>query len=115
MQPFDATFLDSLHEGVQVISPEWRYLYVNETVAKQGRSTRDRLLGRTMMDCYPGVEETPIFAQLRECMERREPRSMLSEYRFPDDSVGWFDLRMEPVPQGVVILSVDVTESRRVE
>ena len=34
---------------------------------------------------------------------------------FPDGSKGWFDLRMSPVPEGIVILSVDVTERKRSE
>lgn len=39
--------LDSLREGIQVLSPEWRYLYVNEAVALHGRKARAELLGHS--------------------------------------------------------------------
>jgi PAS domain-containing protein len=29
--------LDSMREGIQILSPEWRYLYVNEALARHGR------------------------------------------------------------------------------
>ena len=41
--------LDNMMEGCQIIGFDWRYLYVNATAAKQGRSTVAALTGRTMM------------------------------------------------------------------
>ncbi|MCK6507198.1 ATP-binding protein [Myxococcota bacterium] len=107
--------LDSLLVGFQVVSPEFRYLYVNDVVAAHGRTTRDALLGRTMMECYPGIEHTELFAVIRGCLEAREPRSMLNAFRYPDGGEGWFELLFEPVPLGVAILSFDVTERHRAE
>lgn len=37
--------LDALHEGCQVIGFDYTYLYVNEAVVAQGRSTPEALLG----------------------------------------------------------------------
>lgn len=107
--------LNQMHEGLQVISPNWRYLFVNETVAAQGKRTRDELLGRTMMECYPGIDKTPMFAQLRACMEKRVSIRMENEFHFPDGSVGWFELLMHPVTEGVLILSLDVTARKLAE
>lgn len=107
--------LESLREGCQVIGSDYRYLYVNEAVTRHGRTTRDALLGRTMMEVYPGIENTEMFAVLRQCMEDRTPREMENEFTFPDGSRGWFDLRFEPVPEGVAILSMDITERKRAE
>ena len=50
--------LDLLREGIQILSPEWRYMYVNDAVAAHGRKARDELLGKTMFECYPGIERT---------------------------------------------------------
>jgi PAS domain S-box-containing protein len=105
--------LDSMLEGCQLIGFDWRYLYVNDASARQGRHTRDDLLGCTMMEVYPGIEQTAMFQELRRCMETQVPHRMQNEFTFPDGSKGWFELSMEPVPEGVLILSVDTTESRR--
>ena len=63
--------LDAISDGVQIVSPEWRYLYVNEAACRHGRRRRDELLGRTMMDCYPGIDETRMFRILSACMQDR--------------------------------------------
>jgi signal transduction histidine kinase len=38
---------------------------------------------------------------------------MENEFTFPDGSKGWFELRFVPVPEGVCILSLDITENKR--
>jgi len=105
--------LDSLLEGCQVIGFDWTYLYVNETVAAQGRQSKEDLVGRTMIQCYPGIDETPMFAVLRGCMEERKHARFENEFTFPDGSKGWFELRFIPVPEGTCILSLDITEGKR--
>jgi hypothetical protein len=104
--------LDRLLEGCQVVGFDWRYLYVNEAVAAQSRRQRHELVGRTMMECFPGIEATPMFAALRRCMHDRNYGRMDNEFQFPDGSKGWFELRFIPVPEGVCVLSLDVTASK---
>ena len=105
--------LDNLLEGCQIIAPDWRYLYVNDAAARQGRRAKEQLLGRTMMEAYPGIEDTPVFAVLRQCMADRTARRMENEFAFPDGSQDWFELRIEPVPEGVFILSLEITDRKR--
>jgi PAS domain-containing protein len=84
--------LDHLLEGCQIIGFDWRYLYVNEAVARHGCKGRSELLGRRMMDVYPGIDHTPMFRLLAQCMETRQPARMLNEFTYADGSTGWFDL-----------------------
>ncbi len=109
------SILDNLLEGCQIIGPDWRYLYVNDALVKQGKLPREGLLGRTMMECYPGIDQAPFFAVLRKCMEERVADQLENEFTFPDGSKGWFELRFEPVPEGVFILSLDTSERRRIQ
>lgn len=107
--------LDELLEGFQVIGPDLRYRYVNRVAAQHGRTTAQALIGHTMAECYPGIERTGMFALLRRCLTERIPRAMENEFVFPDGRKGIFELRMEPVPQGVCVLSIDVTQRRECE
>jgi len=107
--------LDSMFEGCQIIDYDWRYVYVNDAVAKQGRKTKEELLGYTMMQVYPGIDKTEMFSHLRNCMTNRVPHQMDNEFTFPDGSKGWFELHMEPVPGGVLILSMDITKEKEIE
>ncbi len=106
---------DNMIEGVQLISPDWRYLYVNDAIAGQGKTTRESLLGRTMMECYPGIDETEVFAHIRKCMTERVASNMVNEFRFNDGTKGWFDLRLAPVEEGVLLLSFDITCQKELE
>ena len=68
--------LDRMLEGCQIIDFDWCYLYVNDAVARHGHRSREELLGHTMMEMYPGIEDTEMFAALRRCMEKRTPHHM---------------------------------------
>jgi PAS domain-containing protein len=65
------TALDCLAEGFQIIGADWRYVYVNPAAARHGRRNASDLIGRAIVDAYPGIEETPMFGVLRRCMEQR--------------------------------------------
>lgn len=107
--------LDSLREGLQILSPEWRYLYVNAAVARQGRKAPADLLGRTMSECFPGIERTPLFATLQRCLEQREATTLETEFAFEDGARAWFELRIQPCAAGLVIVSLDMSERKGVE
>lgn len=100
--------LDSLLEGFQIIDRAWRYVYVNPAVAAQGRRTPADLIGRKMWEAYPGIEETPLFSHLRKAMTSRAPVSLENLFVFPSGERRWFELRVEPVPQGICIHSIDI-------
>lgn len=102
-------------EGVQVISPEWKYVYVNKTLEAQAKRPSAELINHTMMEMFPGIDQTDMFGRLSDCMKYRVPEVMLNRYEFADGSVGYFELRMQPVPDGVLVLSVDITEQKRLE
>ncbi|MCC6874753.1 MAG: response regulator [Sandaracinaceae bacterium] len=109
------TAIDALREGIQLLSPEWRYLYVNAAGARPGRKPREELLGRTMLECYPGIEHTAVFAVLRRCMSSRRGESLDSEFVYADGARAWFELRIEPCPEGIIVLSLDVTARKEME
>ncbi|HMI92189.1 MAG TPA: ATP-binding protein [Polyangiales bacterium] len=105
--------LNSLLEGCQVIGFDERYLYLNDTAAAQGHRPKEELLGRTMAECYPGIEQTPMFALLKRCMQERVPQRLENEFAYPDGGRRWFELRFQPVPEGVCILSLDITAAKQ--
>lgn len=110
-----AAILDAMLEGFQVLGPGLRYLHLNDTAARHGKTTKEALIGRTMAECYPGVEGSPLHATLLRCLEERTSAVIDNEFVFPDGSTGHFELRVEPVPQGICVLSIDVTGRKRAE
>lgn len=109
----DYTLFNALLEGVQIISFDWKYLFVNDTVLKHARKSWEELLGRTMMEAYPGIENTEMFATLQEVMKSRQPARMENEFTYPDGGQGWFELSIQPWEDGILILSMDITAAKR--
>jgi PAS domain S-box-containing protein len=107
--------LDNMLEGCQIIDYNWRYLYVNDAVARHGRSKRKNLIGKTMLEMYPGIEGTKMFSLLHRCMKKRVPVHMENEFTYRDGKKGWFELSIQPVPEGIFILSIDITERKKAE
>jgi PAS domain S-box-containing protein len=107
--------LDNLLEGFQIVGHDWTYVYVNPAAAAQGRSSPGALIGRRMFEAYPGFDQTPLFATLKRCMEERQPAAVENLFTYPDGSTAWFELRVEPVPEGLCIHSVDIEARKAAE
>ncbi|RZI84551.1 MAG: response regulator [Rubrivivax sp.] len=107
--------LDNMIEACQIIDFDWRYRYLNEAGARQNRQPAAALLGRTMMEVYPGIEGAAIFAQIRRSMEERVAQHLETEFEFPDGVRRWFEVNIQPAPEGVALFSVDITERKEAE
>lgn len=101
--------LDNMLEGCMVIGFDWTYLYVNEAAARHGYQERGNLIGRTMASVYPGVERSVVFAHYKQCMEERVSQRFESSYTFEDGTTNWYEFRVTPVPEGIFVLSLDIT------
>ena len=107
--------LDNMLEGAQMIDFNWRYIYVNDAVTRHGKVKKEQLLGRTMMEVYPGIEKTEMFDVLKKCMLERKTSYIENKFVYPDGSVSWFELSIQPIPDGVFILSIDISERKKAE
>lgn len=107
--------LDSIIEGCQLIGIDWRYLFLNEAAAEHNRRPNEELLGRTMQECWPGIEGSPVYALLSRCMDEGVPVHDEIEFNFADGVSRWYDVRAQPVPEGVFVMSIDVTDRRKAQ
>ena len=107
--------LDNMLEGCRVVDFEWRYRYINAAGARQIRQASEPMIGRSMLDLYPGIEATPVFAKLRRCMEERIPQEGETEFVLPGGTDAWIQWTALPMPEGITIFSLDVTERKRAE
>ncbi len=106
---------DTLLEGVQIISPDGVYLYVNETVAKHGRKAREEMIGAQMSDVYPGIEDTVVYKRIMDTMNNRQQQEFITAFQFPDGSERHFLIKLMPVDEGVMVMSWDVTDLKNNE
>jgi len=107
--------LDHMLEGIQIVGFDWRYIYVNDAFARHGKYPKEEFVGSTVMEKYPGIEQTEIYNVYQRCFNERVHIHMENRFVFPDNSVGWFELSFQPVPEGILILSIDITERKKNE
>lgn len=105
--------LDNMLEGVQIHDFNWRYTYVNDALAKHSKCKKEELIGRSLFDRYPGIENTDLFKELEICMTQRLSKQMETEFTFPDGNVSIFEISIQPIPEGLFILSIDKSEQHK--
>jgi PAS domain S-box-containing protein len=104
--------LDHLHVGYQVVDFDWHYIYVNPAAAAQGRRTVAELQGKSMLDLYPGIEATAMFRVLERCMNDRVADEFDNLFSYLGGESRWFEIRVEPVAEGICIYSNDIHERK---
>lgn len=104
--------LDTMMEGCQMIGFDWSYLYLNDTAEKHNRRPNSELIGRKYEDMWPGIEKTGVYGVIKDCLENRKSYTIENSFTFPDGRSGWFELKIQPIPEGVQILSNDITERK---
>lgn len=107
--------LDHMLEGCQIIGFDWRYIYLNHSAEIQNKRPNEELIGQVHMDVWPGIEDTEVFRMIKQTLEERTSSHFEFGFTFPDESKGWFDLSIQPVPEGAFILSIDITERKNIE
>jgi PAS domain S-box-containing protein len=107
--------LDGMMEGCQMIGFDWRYVYANDAFARQAGTSREALSGKTVMEAFPGFEKTGSFAAFQRCMDERVTVRLEEACRFPGGGETWLDVSVQPVPEGIFILTIDIGERKRAE
>jgi PAS domain S-box-containing protein len=107
--------LDNMAEGCLIVGFDWTYHYVNATAALQRFRPREDLVGHKLLEIFPDAEGSRIFAAYRQCLEERTRLHFESEHTFKEGHPGWYELRVEPVPEGIFVLSLDISERKRAE
>ena len=107
--------LESMVTGCQIISSDWRYLFVNQAAANQNHRNIEELLGHTVMEFFPETGKTELFSLLQRCMDQRVHQDMIESDISSDGSTHWYELSIHPAPDGILILSNDITDRVKAE
>jgi PAS domain S-box-containing protein len=107
--------LDNMMEGCQIIDFNWRYIYINQAAVYHARINKEQLLNHSMLEIYPDIVGTKLYNLINSCMNDRLSYNLENEFIYNDKSKAWFELSIQPVNEGVFVLSIDITERKRAE
>jgi PAS domain S-box-containing protein len=107
--------LDTMLEGCQIVGFDWRFRYINDAAQRQNRRPNAECLGRTVLECWPDIESSELFAAFQRCFEQRVTQQLEVERFFPDGDRGWYRTVLQPVPEGLAMYSEDITRRKLAE
>ena len=107
--------LDNMAEGCLIVGFDWTYHYINAAAARQRFRSREDLLGGGLLEISPEAENSRISGAYRRCMEERIRLHFESEHTYKAGHPRWYELSIEPVNEGIFVLSLDVTERKKAE
>ncbi|MCX7876710.1 MAG: PAS domain S-box protein [Melioribacteraceae bacterium] len=112
-QRFHSTF-ENMQEGCQIISHDWTYLFVNKVAVGYIGKPKEEIIGKKYYEVHPEVIEQGDFYKLEKAMKERTFYE--EEYHHCLNNISrYFHVRVHPVPEGLLVLSKDITEAKKVE
>ncbi|MGW2331884.1 SpoIIE family protein phosphatase [Streptomyces sp. NPDC001700] len=115
-------FLTRSPIGMAVLSPDLRYVWMNDTLERYGGVPRDQRLGRRMADSLPGLDTEALEAKMRQVLETGVPVidyeyrgwTMAEPHHEHAYSTSFFRLdNADGHPVGVCYMGIDVTDRWR--
>ncbi len=104
--------MDNMIEGLQIVGRDWKYIYLNDEAVRQSKMTREQLIGFSIYDLYPDYQNSDLYRVLEQCMETRKHARLDTDFTYPDGSTTYYDLSIEPIEDGILILSMDISERK---
>ncbi len=107
--------IERMLEGCQIIGFDWNYIYINPAAEIHNRRPKEELIGKNYIESWPGIEHSAVYSLIKESMEKRIHLEMENVFTYPDGDTGLFQIHVFPVPEGVFIQSLDISENRKLQ
>jgi PAS domain S-box-containing protein len=105
--------VEHINDGLVVLDKDWHYVYVNQKAAVMlQRPKPSDLIGKHIWTEYPEGVGQPFHVAYEKAM-REQIAIVFEEHYEPWDL--WFENRVYPSPDGLLILFTDITERKRME
>jgi PAS domain S-box-containing protein len=108
-----ARVLEAMSTAFYSLDENWCFSYVNAEAERLLGQPREALLGRNIWELFPAAVDSDFERSYRTAVETGEAVSFEAYYPQPLD--GWYELRAHPMPEGLSVYFVEVTERRRAQ
>jgi PAS domain S-box-containing protein len=107
--------LDNMMEGCAIINYQWEVVYANEANSRHTGLGRENLIGQKISELFPDLNNSNLFDTLKKVMVERIPQDTITSCSLNDGLLRWYELKAVPVPEGIFILSEEVTDKKIAE
>ena len=104
--------LESITDAFVAVNRDWKYTYLNPEAERLLGRTVDDLLGKHLLEEFPGLIGSEFEETYRRVMDGGEVEPLTAYY--PDHD-RWYEVRPYSAADGISVYFRDVTEQRRAE
>jgi len=104
--------LASIRDELVIVDSSWRVRYVNDQAVAYSALPKSDMLGKNLWELFSDMVGGKFYHEAQRAMSERRQRQF--EYYHPRLE-RWFEYRLYPQSQGLLILKDDVTERKRTE
>ncbi|PWJ52700.1 PAS domain S-box-containing protein [Quadrisphaera granulorum] len=108
-----ARVLESMSAAFYSLDRDFRFTYVNAEAERLLGRPRSELLGGVLWDLFPATLSSAFESGYRSAMDSGQPATFEAHYPPPLD--GWYEVRVWPVPDGLSVYFLEITERRRAQ
>ncbi len=107
-----SNILNSITDGFIALDRHWRFTYINKAAARTMRRLPEQVLGRTIWDVLPDLEQNRFGRLYKRSMAENVPLELEHYY---EPFKAWLSVRVYPSQSGLSIYFADMTERHRLE
>ncbi|WP_257462083.1 PAS domain S-box protein [Archangium lipolyticum] len=104
--------LESITDAFVALDRAWRFTYVNHRAEELSHRSREEMLGRTILEVFPGFIGSRAEREYRTALT--EGRAVRFEEHDPPRNT-WVEIHAYPSEEGLAIYFRDITERKRTE
>jgi PAS domain S-box-containing protein len=109
------SLLESMSDSVWVMDRDSRYVLVNAAAERSAGIPRQELIGKKAVDVFSNFGSSEFWMTISHVLQSGTPGKVTDKYVFDDGREGWYEMRVYPVPDGVLCMSIDITDRKRAE
>jgi len=115
MKKQDFHLFDNLYEGIQVLSKDLKYVYVNDALSQQLRTKKKNLEGFPIVEVFPIIKKSYVLTKLKECLKHQKIIQIIESFHYRDGTKMWAEIKMQPYKDGLFVISTDITKRKKAE
>lgn len=108
----ERSLLEEIPEGFVALDWQYRFTYANQLALSLYHLTAEKVIGASIWDLFPGIEDNPLGTAVREAMEVGTPAIL--DYESPYIA-RVLEFRIYPTSSGVSLYLRDIEERKRKE
>ncbi len=108
-------YLDHLLEGCLIVNESGDVVYMNNQAAEHFRVDRNLCIGGKFNNIFKGKNKNHLFNRIEKNVTGKKSLLFEGKIAFTSDDFLWLKIRVKPIPQGVMLLTVDITAQKEAE